>query len=79
MKLHIVTFSLLLVGGINWLLVGLIGWDIGAFFGGMDAMASRVIYSLVGVAAIIEIITHKKNCKACAAMGGSREPAKPMA
>jgi uncharacterized protein len=63
--LHMISFILLVVGGLNWLLVGLLGWDIGAWFGGMDAMVSRVIYVLVGLAAIYEVATHKKNCRAC--------------
>ena len=70
MNLHFVSFILLIVGGLNWLLVGLLGWDIGDFLGGMDAMASRIIYILVGLAAIYEIATHKKNCKGCETKAG---------
>ncbi len=65
MKLHMLTFLLLAVGGINWLLVGLFGWDIGMLFGGQMAMISRVIYVLVGLSALYEIATHKGNCKEC--------------
>ena len=60
-----VTFLLLVVGGLNWLLFGLFGWDVGQLFGGMDAMVSRVIYVLVGLAALYELVTHKGACKAC--------------
>ena len=64
--MHMVAFILLIVGGINWLLVGVFGSDIGEFlFGGMDAPVSRLIYVLVGVAAIYEMATHKKRCRAC--------------
>lgn len=63
--LHIVSFILLAIGGLNWLLVGLFGWDVGQLFGGMDAIVSRVIYILVGLAALVEIFGHKKNCAAC--------------
>ncbi|TSC67936.1 MAG: hypothetical protein G01um101466_602 [Parcubacteria group bacterium Gr01-1014_66] len=75
--LHIITFSLLLIGGINWLLVGVFGWDIGAFLGGMDAMISRLIYILVGAAAIVEIATHARSCKLCGkeAMNSAMRPA----
>lgn len=68
--LHIVTFLLLVIGGINWLLVGLTGWDVGALFGGQDALIARIIYILVGLAAIVEIATHKQNCRAC---GGTKK------
>lgn len=63
--LHMVSFILLVIGGLNWLLVGLFGWDVGALFGGMDALLSRIIYILVGVAALVEIFGHKSRCKMC--------------
>lgn len=65
MKLHATAFVLLIIGGINWLLVGIAGWDVGQLFGGMSAPASKVIYILVGLAAIYEVVTHKSNCKMC--------------
>ena len=67
--LHVVAFILLVVGGLNWLLVGLVGWDIGAFFGGMDALVSRVIYILVGLSAVVLLVTHKKDCRGCSVSG----------
>lgn len=60
-------FVLLVVGGLNWLLWGLFGWEIGQLFGGLEAMVSRVIYVLVGLAAIYEAATHKANCRQCGA------------
>lgn len=65
MKLHIITFILLVIGGLNWLLVGIAQWDIGMIFGGQGNIVSRIIYILVGLSAIYEIVTHKKNCRAC--------------
>jgi uncharacterized protein len=64
-NLHMVAFILLVVGGLNWLLVGLFAWDMGMIFGGMSAMLSRIIYILVGLSAIYEVVTHKMRCKAC--------------
>jgi uncharacterized protein len=46
---------LLIVGGLNWLLVGLLNWDIGQIFGGQDQVISRIIYILVGISAIMAI------------------------
>ena len=71
--LHMVTFLLLVIGGLNWLLVGLVGWDVGRLFGGMGAVVSRVIYVLVGLSAIYEVMMHKKCCKMCGmgSMSGS--------
>ncbi len=63
--LHYVAFTLLVIGGLNWLLVGLLGWDIGVLFGGMDAVVSRIIYILIGVSAVVEVVAHKNRCKEC--------------
>ena len=42
-----------IIGGINWLLVGLFRFDLVAYlFGGRAATVSRVIYTIVGVAAL---------------------------
>jgi uncharacterized membrane protein YuzA (DUF378 family) len=44
---------LIIVGGLNWLLVGLFQWDlVGGLFGRMDSVVARIIYVLVGLAAI---------------------------
>ena len=59
------TFTLVIIGGLNWLLVGLFGWDIGSLFGGQMAIISKIIYVLVGLSAINEIVIHKSICKMC--------------
>lgn len=42
-----------IIGGINWGLIGLFRFDLVAYlFGGQTATLSRVIYTLVGLAAI---------------------------
>ncbi len=64
-NLHSLTFLLLVIGGLNWLLVGLFNWDISQLFGGMDAWFSKLIYILVGLSAIVEIAQHKTNCRYC--------------
>ena len=78
--LHGISFVLLVIGGLNWLLVGITstGWDIGQIFGGQGAVISRIIYILVGLSAIYLVASHKKSCKCCdnsaAPMGGSSTP-----
>ena len=64
-SLHIAAFVLLIVGGLNWLLLGVFQWEIGMLFGGASALISRVIYILIGLAAIYELVTHKTACRAC--------------
>ncbi|TCV95449.1 DUF378 domain-containing protein [Biostraticola tofi] len=54
--LNIVVLVLLIVGGINWLLVGLFQFDlVAAIFGGQLAMLSRIIYTIVGICALYAI------------------------
>lgn len=54
--LNIVALVLLIIGGLNWLLVGLFEWDlVGGIFGGMDSVLSKIIYILVGLAAIYSL------------------------
>lgn len=54
--LNLVAFVLIIVGGLNWLLVGLFKWDlVGGIFGGMDSAIARVVYILVGLAAIYSL------------------------
>ncbi len=44
---------LVIIGAINWLLVGLFQFDVVAWlFGGQAMVLSRIIYSLVGVAGL---------------------------
>lgn len=69
--LHMVAFILVVIGGLNWLLVGLFGWDVGELFGGMDAVVSRIVYILVGLSALVLLFTHKKDCKMCSIKGGN--------
>ncbi len=48
-----IALVLIIIGALNWLLVGLMRYDlVAALFGGVDSAVSRVIYTLVGVAGI---------------------------
>ncbi len=64
--LHIITFILLVVGGLNWGLVAFGYNAVGSLLGAGSTLAMAV-YGLVGLAAIVEIATHKKCCKMCVA------------
>ena len=65
MKLHKIAFVLLIIGGLNWLLVGLIsGWDLSVYLG---ATITKIVYILVGLSALYEVFMHKGTCKACEA------------
>ena len=48
-----VALILVIVGGINWGLVGLFQFDlVAAIFGGQDAALARIVYVLVGLGAL---------------------------
>ena len=52
----LIAFILLLVGGLNWGLVGFFKYDlVAAIFGDMT-MLSRIVYDLVGLAALFMIV-----------------------
>ncbi len=63
--LHIVAFSLLLVGGLNWGLVGFFGFDLVETLFGAWPMVVQVVYSLVGLSTVYIVVTHTSDCKIC--------------
>ncbi len=49
-----IALILLIVGGLNWLAVGVAQFDlVAAIFGGQTSVGARIIYTLVGISAII--------------------------
>ena len=58
-KLDIAAAALVVIGGLNWGLVGVAKFDLVAWIVGLDFgqtnVASRVVYCLVGLAAVYQI------------------------
>lgn len=53
--LYYIALTLVIIGAINWLLIGLFNFDLVAtIFGAMSVM-SKIIYVLVGIAGLISI------------------------
>lgn len=51
--IHKLALALLIIGGINWGLVGIFQFDLVAWlFGGADSVVSRIVYTLVGISAL---------------------------
>lgn len=51
--MDIVALILMIIGALNWGLIGLFQYDlVAAIFGGSASVVSRIIYSLVGLAGI---------------------------
>lgn len=63
--LHMVSFILLIAGGLNWLLVAF-NFNAVALLG---ETVAQIVYILVGLAAVYEVVTHKGNCRACGSDG----------
>lgn len=74
-SLHMVTFILLIVGGVNWGLTGLGGfmggnWNLVNMILGSWPALEWLVYVLVGLSAVYEVFTHKANCKMCGSTAG---------
>lgn len=47
---------LTIIGALNWGLIGLFQFDlVASLFGGQDSILSRIVYTLVGIAGLINI------------------------
>ena len=53
---NIVTLLLVIVGGLNWGLVGLFSFDLVAAIFGSGSALSRLVYILVGLSAVWQIV-----------------------
>ena len=58
---HKVAWVLLIVGGLNWGLVGLLKFDLVMYLFGQWELVYRGIYTLVGVSAVMMLMA----CKCC--------------
>ncbi|MBN1237964.1 MAG: DUF378 domain-containing protein [Gammaproteobacteria bacterium] len=54
--LNLTTLILVIVGGLNWGLIGLFGFDLVAALFGDGSLVSRVVYILVGLSALWQLI-----------------------
>ncbi|MBI1364645.1 MAG: DUF378 domain-containing protein [Alphaproteobacteria bacterium] len=54
--LNLITLALVIVGGLNWGLVGLFQWNLVAAIFGSATLLSRLIYVLVGASAVWQIV-----------------------
>lgn len=61
--LHMITWVLIIIGGLNWGLA-VFGYDIASWGFFSDAIL-KVIYALVGLSALYELFTHGKRCRMC--------------
>jgi len=73
--LHGISFVLLVIGGLNWGLVGIGGFMnadynvVHMILGPVSLALENVVYVLVGLSALVLGISHKRNCRACSTVG----------
>ncbi len=72
--MHMVSWILIIVGGLNWGLVGIGGfaggdWNLVHLVVGSMPTLESLVYVLVGLAAVYEVVNHKMNCKHCSTSG----------
>jgi len=73
-NLHMVAWILVMVGALNWGLVGLgsfLGsdWNLVNLILGSWPQVEDLVYVLVGVAAVYEVVKHKGLCRECSSGG----------
>lgn len=61
MKIHTITFILLVIGGLNWGLE-VLGYGLGNY---LPAGLMTLVYALVGLSAVYEVFSHKRFCRNC--------------
>ncbi|MBI1862768.1 DUF378 domain-containing protein [Candidatus Microgenomates bacterium] len=64
--LHMTAFLLIIVGAVNWGLVGLFDFNLVEMLLGSMPMIVKLVYILVGVSGVYIMATHKKDCMICA-------------
>lgn len=58
--LYYIALTLVIIGALNWLLIGLFNFDLVATLFGAMSVFSRIIYALVGISGIICIGLYRK-------------------
>lgn len=54
-----IAYTLMLIGAINWGLVGIFNFDLVAYLFGEMSTLSRIVYTLVGISAVFAAFTTK--------------------
>lgn len=63
--LHMIAFTIVVIGGLNWGAVGLLHVNLVTVLFG-DTLMAMVTYLVIGLSAIYLTITHLNDCKTCA-------------
>ncbi len=58
--LYNIVLTLVIIGALNWLLIGLFKFDLVAMLFGELSVLSRIVYTLVGLSGIVSIGLYSK-------------------
>ena len=72
--LHYIAFILLVVGGINWGLIGVADFNLVDKIIGSMPTIEKIVYILVGLSALYIAFTHPKDCRCCKPDMGQAKP-----
>lgn len=64
-ELHMITFLLVVIGAVNWGLVGLMNFNLVTMLLGTWPMVEQLTYVLVGASGVYLTATHMQDCKIC--------------
>lgn len=67
--LHIVAFTLTVVGALNWGLVAVFNFNLVKELLGTMPSIETLVYVLVAVSAVYVFVTHQGDCKVCKGKG----------
>jgi len=63
--LHMLAILLVIVGALNWGLVGLLNFNLVTMILGSWPMLEKVVYILVGLSGVFVAATHMTDCRVC--------------
>ncbi|WEK54343.1 MAG: DUF378 domain-containing protein [Candidatus Cohnella colombiensis] len=62
--LNLIGLILIILGGLNWLIVGLFDYDVVyELFGSIDEVGTRIVYIVIGIAALYALVLIPKVTK----------------
>ena len=64
--LNLITLILIIIGGINWGLVGLFDWNLVAAIFGFSPILLKIVYVVVGLSALWQIMPLTKSMQGAA-------------
>ena len=71
--MHMIAYTLLFIGGLNWGLIGLFNLNLVMLLFGAWPSVVMLVYILVGVAAVYVAATHMSDCMMCAKMAKKKK------